>query len=125
MSFRYVLTVFALDFWRLLRIANQVFFPLFKRFSIPSFIFPDGTNVNPKYVYCFTDSISLLLKKNLYFFIVAPGLLKIIIFVLLIFTSKPHFWQNCSILFIFSWSPSFVKANITKSSAKSKELIGV
>ena len=39
--------------------------------------------IKPKYLYSFVDSIIVDLKKNLYFLIKDPGLLKTIIFVFL------------------------------------------
>ena len=56
--FRYVLTDISSDFYKNRWSLSHEFFTLFIKFSIPWCFSPDGMNVNPSYVYCFTISIS-------------------------------------------------------------------
>ena len=56
--FKYVLTGFPSDFYKNRWSINHDFFALFIKLSIPWCFFPDGMNVNSRYVYRFTISIS-------------------------------------------------------------------
>lgn len=85
--FTYVWTVFLSDLYKNYLSISQIFFALFVKFLIPWYFFPDGMNVNLRYIYCYALLISRPWKWNVNFLIVAFCLLKNIIFVFLRFNS--------------------------------------
>lgn len=85
--FTYLWTVFLSDLYKNYLSISQIFFALFVKFLIPWYFFPDGMNVNLRYIYCYALLISRPWKWNVDFLIVAFCLLKNIIFVFLRFNS--------------------------------------
>ena len=100
-SFKYVLTIFPSGLDKNRWSINHDFFALFFKFSVPLCFFPDGMNVNPRYVYCFTTSITCPTNQSWHFLIVARCFLKIIIFVLLRFNSNLYSLQIIVLILIF------------------------
>lgn len=119
--FTYVWTVFLSDLYKNYLSISQTFFALFVKFLIPWYFFPDGINVNLRYIYCYALLISRPWKWNVNFLIVAFCLLTNIIFVFLRFNF--HLLLYCSNIDIVFFKSSFYSEKIAKLSVNNKLFI--
>ena len=106
-----------MDFNNVCCIVYHAFFAWFSRFEIPMVSDPEQENVKPRYLYSLVLWIICFLKKNLYFLIREPCLLKTIIFVFFRFTSSFHLVQYSSKLVIYFYNERGQVDIRTRSSA--------